>query len=287
MGARQGEAKGISMKLQEQKICFIGAGNMANAIIGGLVKKGFPAKQITASAPSASNLAQLESAWGVNIADDNQRAAAEADIVVLSVKPQVLKSVCEDLSSALAHRPLVISIAAGIGLESIAAWLGQDLPIVRCMPNTPSQVLKGASGLFANKHVNDAQQLATTDLFSAIGLVEWVDDEFKMHSVTALSGSGPAYIFLVIEAMEAAAVKQGIPAETARKLAAQTVAGAAEMVLKSDVSPAQLKRNVMSPGGTTERAIQSFESADLVAIFEQAMNAAAERSVTLSNELSS
>jgi pyrroline-5-carboxylate reductase len=274
------------MNLNDQKICFIGAGNMANAIVGGLVKNGFPANQITASAPSEDNLKQIKSAWGVEVSQDNQGSAAKADIIILSVKPQVLKVVCEGLSAHLSHQPLVISIAAGIGLTSLSSWLGDDLPIIRCMPNTPSQVLQGASGLIGNSQVNDAHKLASTDLFSAIGIVEWLDEEQKMHAVTALSGSGPAYIFLVIEAMEAAAVKQGIAPATARRLAAQTVAGAAEMVLSSDIAPSQLKRNVMSPGGTTERAIQTFEACQLTAIFEKAMTAAANRSVTLSEELS-
>ena len=239
------------MNLNQQNLCFIGAGNMANAIIGGLCENGFPAKNIVASDPSEQNLASLKSSWGVNTESDNQVAVASANIIILSVKPQVLESVCNALAPALGHGPLVISIAAGIELGSIANWLGRQTAIVRCMPNTPAQVLMGASGLFANEHVKDEQKSLATELFSAIGLVDWVDEEEKMHSVTALSGSGPAYIFLVIEAMELAAVKQGIPAETARKLAAQTVAGAAKMVLNSDLEPAQLKRNVMSPGGTT------------------------------------
>ena len=283
------------MNLNEQKLCFIGAGNMANAIIGGLCKKGFPAQNITACDPSEQNLERLKQQWNIETETDNQQAAAQAGVIILCVKPQILKLVCEALSPALSHQPLIISIAAGLELSSIEPWLGSglvkslgnDLAIIRCMPNTPAQVLKGASGLFANPSVSKAQKEITTTLFSAIGVVEWVDDEQKMHSVTALSGSGPAYIFLVIEAMEAAAIKQGIPAETARKLAAQTVAGAAEMVLNSDLEPAQLKRNVMSPGGTTERAIHMFESLDLVPIFEQAMNAAQERSVALSEQLKS
>jgi len=279
------------MNLNKQKICFIGAGNMANAIIGGLCKKEFPAKNITACDPSEQNLAKLKQEWNIETEADNQHAAAQANIIILCVKPQVLKVVCEALSPALTHQPLIISIAAGLELSSIEPWLGKSLEnklaIIRCMPNTPAQVLKGASGLFANAHVSKAQKEVTAKLFSAIGVVEWVDDEQKMHSVTALSGSGPAYIFLVIEAMEAAAIKQGIPAETARKLAAQTVAGAAEMVLSSGLEPAQLKRNVMSPGGTTERAIHTFESLDLVPIFEKAMNAAQERSVALSEQLKS
>jgi len=272
------------MELRKQNICFIGAGNMAKAIIGGLIKKSFPATQITACAPTESKLRVLKEELGVEVSCENKKAVSHADIILLCVKPQVLEEVCKQLRGALDHQPLIISIAAGVELNSISAWLEGNGPIIRCMPNTPSQVLKGASGLFANAHVSEAQRCVATELFSAIGIVEWVDVEEKMHAVTALSGSGPAYIFLVIEAMEAAAVKQGLAPETARKLAAQTVAGAAEMVLSSALEPAQLKRNVMSPGGTTERAIQTFESLGLVAIFEQAMNAAAERSVTLSKQ---
>ncbi len=273
------------MNLNESRICFIGAGNMASCIIGGLIKKDFPAQQIIASAPSEKNLKSLKDTLNISVNSNNQQAVSEADIIVLSVKPQVLQSACEEISGSLTHKPLIISIAAGISIESIDLWLGGNLPIIRCMPNTPSQVLKGASGLIANTQVTDSQKQATSSLFSSIGIVEWVKDEAQMHAVTALSGSGPAYIFLVIEAMEAAAVKQGLSPETARKLAAQTAAGAAEMVLKSDIEPAQLKLNVMSPGGTTERAIQTFESLGLVSVFDQAINAATKRSIEMSAQL--
>lgn len=274
------------MELKDKKICFVGAGNMANAIIGGLVQKGLSAENIIASAPSEEHLTQVKENWGVRTASDNNASVKQADIIVLSVKPQILKEVCESLSSSLSHRPLIISIAAGIELSSLNDWLGEAQAIVRCMPNTPAQVLKGASGLMANPYVSDEQKALSTELFSGIGVVEWLSDESQMHSVTALSGSGPAYIFMMIEAMESAAIKQGIKAETARKLAAQTVLGAAQMVLSSDVSPAQLKKNVMSPGGTTERAIQTFEESDLMGIVDKAMQAAADRSEELSELLS-
>ena len=275
------------MGLKDKKICFVGAGNMANAIIGGLVQQGLSANNIIASAPSEEHLAQIKANWGVQTSSDNTDSVKQSDVIVLSVKPQVLKQVCEDLAPHLTHRPLIISIAAGIELKSLNAWLGQDQSIVRCMPNTPAQVLKGASGLIANSYVSTEQQALSSELFSGIGIVEWLANEAQMHSVTALSGSGPAYIFLMIEAMEAAAIKQGMSAETARKLAAQTVLGAAQMVLNSDISPAQLKKNVMSPGGTTERAIHVFEQNNLVGIVDQAMQAAADRSEELAAILSS
>ena len=274
------------MTLKDKKITFIGAGNMANAIVGGLVQKGFPAGNITASSPAEEHLQQIKNAWGVLTDTDNLNAARQADIIVLSVKPQILKTVCEQLSAALTHQPLIISIAAGIEMASLERWLGTGLAIVRCMPNTPAQVLKGASGLLANAQVSEQQKDLSSELFSGIGLVEWLSDEQQMHAITALSGSGPAYIFLMIEAMEAAAVKQGIEAGSARKLAAQTVLGAAQMVLDTGVAPAQLKRNVMSPGGTTERAIKVFEEQQLLPIVEQAMQAAADRSRELAVILS-
>jgi pyrroline-5-carboxylate reductase len=273
------------MKLNEQKICFIGAGNMASAIVGGLVKNDLPASNIIATAPAKEHRDAIQEAWNISVEEDNAQAAKDADVIVLSVKPQVLQVVCESIQDSLAHKPLIISIAAGIGLDLLSKWLGDDQAIVRCMPNTPAQVLKGASGLIANPNVSADQKGLADELFQAIGLVEWVEDENLIHTVTALSGSGPAYIFLMIEAMEAAGVKQGLTPETARQLAAQTVAGAAEMVLKSDIEPAQLKRNVMSPGGTTERAIHTFEEKGLVEIVDQAMQAAADRSVSLAEEL--
>ncbi len=274
------------MSLSEKKICFIGAGNMANAIIGGLVQKGVQAGNIIACAPAQAHLEQISAAWGVHTSTHNVSAAQGADIIVLSVKPQVLQLVCHELAEHLSHQPLIISIAAGIELQTLQNWLGNQQAIVRCMPNTPAQVLKGASGLIANAQVSEQQKALSTELFSGIGLVEWLSAESQMHTVTALSGSGPAYIFLMIEAMESAAIQQGIDAQTARKLAAQTVLGAAQMVLDTGVAPDQLKRNVMSPGGTTERAIQVFEDKQFKQLVAQAMQAAADRSLELAALLS-
>lgn len=268
-----------------QRISFIGAGNMASAIIGGLLKQGIEAGNIIATDPSEERRQVLSTTLGIQVMAENDQAVANADVVVLCVKPQVLQQVCEGLATALAHKPLMISIAAGIAMADIQRWLGSPVPLVRCMPNTPAQVLKGASGLIANEQVSASQKALAGELFSSIGLVEWLHHEDLIHAVTALSGSGPAYAFLVIEAMEQAAIKLGIEADAARILAAQTVLGAAEMVLAGDVSPGQLKRNVMSPGGTTERAIEVLEQQGLVATFDQAMQAAAQRSVELSEQL--
>jgi len=271
--------------LSGQKICFIGAGNMASAIIGGLVAQGVNPKSIIAAEPSQERLDALHAEYGIEVSTNNDASVAQADVVVLCVKPQILQVVSEALATSLKPNALVISIAAGIELGSLETWLGQEVAIVRCMPNTPAQVLRGASGLYANAKVSTAQKQLTSELFSAIGLAEWVDSEGLLHGVTALSGSGPAYIFLVIDSMAKAAQDLGIEADTAKRLAAQTVLGAAEMVLQSELAPEQLKRNVMSPGGTTERAIQSFEEQGLPEMFAKAMRAANDRSVELADLL--
>ncbi len=271
--------------MNEPSIVFIGAGNMASCIIGGLIKQGVSPGQITATDPSSEKCAQLAEQLQITTTADNSAAVAGADVVLLCVKPQVLQEACASFKDSLAHRPLVISIAAGIELEALQSWMGEELPLVRCMPNTPAQVLAGASGLIANDKVSTEQKELAGRLFSAIGVVEWVTDEALMHAVTAVSGSGPAYIFYVIEAMEAAGIRQGLTAETARKLAAQTVLGASRMVLESDIEPGQLKRNVMSPGGTTERGIQVLESRQLAESFDEAIDAAAKRSAELATLL--
>ncbi len=263
------------------RICFIGAGNMASAIIGGLTRQGYPAAQVLATDPSADKRTQLAADLGIEVLANNQDAAQRSDIIVLAVKPQVLEQVVRDLAPALDHRPLVISIAAGIELAMLEEWLGPELPMVRCMPNTPALVGEGASVLFANQRVSGQQRDQSERLFEAVGMCEWVQDEALMHGVTALSGSGPAYVFYLIEAFEAAGVAQGLDAPLARRLATQTVLGAARMVQQGGLEPAQLKRNVMSPGGTTERGIGVLEQHDLPGLIGATVDAAAKRSVEL------
>jgi len=264
--------------LNELNMTFIGAGNMASAIISGLVKKGVKPEQITAAEPSQDKLDTLSAKLGVKTELDNLKAVKNADVIVLSVKPQVLQSVCEQLKGHLAHQPLIISIAAGLEMSTIERWLDEQISLVRCMPNTPAQTLEGASGLVANAHVSPEQKMIAQNIFSAIGVSQWVEDESLLHAVTALSGSGPAYIFLVIDAMAKAGVDLGIEAHSAKLLAAQTALGAAKMVLESELAPEQLKRNVMSPGGTTERAVEVLEARGVAGIFAEAMTAADKRS---------
>ncbi|WP_282042353.1 pyrroline-5-carboxylate reductase [Halomonas alimentaria] len=268
------------------RVTFIGAGNMAGAIIGGMIDSGFSADAITATSPDDSMLAPLRERLGIHTSTDNAAAVAEADVVVLAVKPQIMRQVCEGMRDAVqARRPLIVSVAAGLPAETLERWLGGDLPLVRCMPNTPSLVGAGAAGLYANAKVSEAQRRLATELMEAVGLVEWVDDEGLLEAVTAVSGSAPAYFFLMFEAMEEAGARLGLPADTARRLAMQTALGAAKMAMASDKSPAELKRNVMSPGGTTERAIEHLEQAGLRTTLAEAMDACAARAREMADEL--
>jgi pyrroline-5-carboxylate reductase len=268
------------------QLAFIGAGNMASALIGGLVKQGFTAERMIASDPMPTMLDKLRSVAPVRTTSDNIAAVENADVIVLAVKPQVMKHVLQPLASTLQQRkPLIISIAAGIEIASIARWLGGDLPIVRCMPNTPALVQLGATGLFANASVNAEQKKLADSILRAVGIALWVDKESQLDAVTAVSGSGPAYFFLVMEAMQAAGEKLGLSRDVAAQLTLQTALGAARMAIDSDVDVVELRRRVTSPNGTTERAIASFESDNLRGIFEHALNACDARSRELAKEL--
>lgn len=268
------------------QVTFIGAGNMASAIFGGMIDGGYPSDAITATARGNDRLVALHDRYGIHTTTDNDAAVANADVVVLAVKPQIMRSVCEAMRDAVqARKPLIVSVAAGLTAETLDDWLGGGLAVIRCMPNTPSLVGAGASGLYANARVSDDQRSLATTLLEAVGLVEWVDDEVLLEAVTAVSGSGPAYFFLVFEALEDAGKRLGLPARSARRLALQTAFGAAKMAQQSEFDPAQLRRNVMSPGGTTERAVQSLEDGGLRQLFENATDACALRAREMSEEL--
>ena len=272
--------------MSQQIIAFIGAGNMASALIAGLVADGTDPAHILASDPDPAKLQALPTKLEIGTRRDNFAAAAEADILVLAVKPQVLKEVSVALAPTLKRRtPLVISIAAGIRTDTLRSWLGEQVPVVRAMPNTPAMVLTGATGLFSAANVSAAQRDSAERILRAVGLVQWVEDETLIDAVTAVSGSGPAYYFLVMEAMEEAAKKLGLPAETAHLLTLQTALGAARMAIESPDNPQTLRRKVTSPGGTTEKAIGTLEQCGLRQAFEDALKAANDRSVELSQTL--
>lgn len=268
-----------------RKIGFIGAGNMASALAGGLLAQGYRPADITLSDTHADALA-AHKARGCQVTTDNADVVARAEVLVLAVKPQVMAEVLTPLAAAVQQRqPLVLSIAAGIPAASIERWLGGPLPVVRAMPNTPALVQAGASGLFANARVTAAQRQAAEQLLGAVGLTVWVPDEALIDAVTAVSGSGPAYFFYVMEAMMAAGRELGLDEKTARALTLQTALGAAQMAITADVGPDELRRRVTSPGGTTERAIACFDEAGLRAIFSRALAACAARGAELAADL--
>lgn len=267
--------------MKNSKIAFIGAGNMATSLIRGLVAKGANPSNIAACDLDQEKLDALHDACGIRTGT-LEALASIADVLVLAVKPQGMETVCSALRAALGERrPLLISIAAGIPLRSLEAWLGSEQAIVRCMPNTPALVLQGATGLFANTKTNAAQATLAGDILSAVGIICWLDKEEDIDAVTALSGSGPAYYFLLMEAMEQAALKMGLTAEVARQLTLQTALGAATLAAGSDVPADELRRRVTSPGGTTEAAITHFESAGFREVVADAIFAAQKRSIEL------
>ncbi|MBS97989.1 MAG: pyrroline-5-carboxylate reductase [Oceanospirillaceae bacterium] len=266
-------------------IAFIGAGNMASAIFQGLVSNGYPADHVWVTDPSAEKLAPY-AAQGLRTTTDNDAAIQACEVVVLAVKPQVMKTVVETHQAAIQQaKPLLISVAAGIDADSLELWAGGDLPIVRCMPNTPALVGTGASGLFANPRVSSAQRDLTEAIMGAVGITLWVENEAQIDAVTAVSGSGPAYYFLFMEAMAKAGEQLGLAPDVALKLTLQTALGAARMATESDQAPSQLRANVTSPKGTTEQAILSFQRQELDKVVQTAMEACRDRAQTLSEEL--
>jgi pyrroline-5-carboxylate reductase len=257
---------------------FIGAGNMARSLAGGLIRDGWPQARLLLADPDANQRDGAAQALGVRVLAANAEVAAQAEILVLAVKPQVLGAVCRDIAVAVQRqRPLVISVAAGVRMADLARWLGETLPIVRVMPNTPALIGSGASGLFANEHVSESQRDQAESILRAVGITVWVAQESLMDVVTAVSGSGPAYFFLMMEALEAAARQHGLDDRTARLLTLETAYGAAKMALEGEVDPRELRRRVTSPGGTTEQAVRVLQDAGIERMFNEAVAAAIRR----------
>jgi pyrroline-5-carboxylate reductase len=259
-------------------VAFIGGGNMARSLIGGLIRAGTAPVSLTVGEPSNELAAALSRDFGVSASPDNRCAVRDASTWVLSVKPQVVRHVCESLrDQAQSSRPLVISVAAGIRVDQVEQWLGGNLAVVRCMPNTPALIGAGASGLFANARVDATHRRLAASIVGSSGVAVWIDDEILMDTVTAVSGSGPAYFFLLVEAIEDAAVVQGMPRDTARKLAVQTCLGAGRMLAEEGVPPRTLRERVTSPGGTTQAALDSFAASGFADAVARAVAAATAR----------
>lgn len=272
--------------MNTKKIGFIGGGNMASSLIQGLIASGHAQNQLWVSDSNQEILHALAENLNVNVSANNDDVVNEVDVVVLSVKPQVLREVAEQIANITRKRKLlVVSIAAGISQDSLSEWLGTEVAIVRCMPNTPALVRTGATALHANENVSDEQKDLAENILRSVGISLWVVHESELDAVTAVSGSGPAYYFLLMEAMEKAALELGLDEHTARLLIQQTALGAAKIALESDEAPGQLRQRVTSPGGTTQRAIETFEEGAFSQLVSKALHAARDRSIEISKEL--
>lgn len=272
--------------MMTSQIAFIGGGNMARSLIAGLISDGCEPANIHVSDPDSEQQQSLRKIFAVNTTGSNVEVLQGAEVVVLAVKPQVLREVIEEIAGSINQQPLLmVSIVAGIRINTIQNWLGGPAPLVRAMPNTPAIVQTGATGLFASREVSEEQHALAESIMRAVGVTLWLDDEELMDAVTALSGSGPAYFFLVMEAMIDAGQALGLSPEYARLLTLQTALGAARLAIESDADPATLRQRVTSPGGTTERAIASLRDGQLEQLFRDALTAARDRARELSDQL--
>lgn len=266
-------------------ISFIGGGNMARSLIGGLIARGRAPADLIVADPAAAQLESLRTQYGIRTARSNAEAAGAADVIVLAVKPQDLQAVTTGIRDQLAStRALVISVAAGIRAGDIERWSG-GAPVVRCMPNRPALHGCGMTGLFATERVSQSHRQIAEEILQAVGATLWLSEERQMDAVTALSGSGPAYFFLLIEIMEEAGIELGLPRETSRKLALETAYGAGSMAREAEETPATLREQVTSKGGTTEAALDYLETHRIRTLFTQAIAAAAARSAELAAAL--
>lgn len=271
--------------MQNSKISFIGAGNMANSLIQGLLADGYAPKNIWATNTNSEQLNKLKR-LNINISTDNRLAVNNTEIVILAVKPQVLKEVVTEIADLIREkRSLVISIAVAINLKTLQHYLQDNsIALIRCMPNTPALLKCGATGLLANSNCSSNQKKITESIFSSVGNVVWVNSDKEIDSVAALSGSGPAYFFLLMEALQNAGVKLGLAKETASLLSLQTALGAARMAVESNTSIEQLRQNVTSRGGTTQAALAVLEQNHFPELIKKAMEAAKRRAEELTNQ---
>lgn len=278
-------------ELKGKKISFIGGGNMAQALISGLIGRGIKPTDITVADPSAEIRNRLKE-QKINAVDptantetdNSQIAVTGADVVVLAVKPQVMRQVVAGFAEVL-DKQLVISVAAGLSTELLSKMLGGYNNIVRAMPNTPAMIQMGATGLYASDQISEDDKVLAASVMAASGLISWVEEESQLHAVTAVSGSAPAYFFYMLESMIEAAVEQGLDRRQAAALAMQTALGAAQMAITSGEAPAELRRKVTSPNGTTQAAIESLQQDGFAEGIKKAMQACYARSEEISKEL--
>lgn len=270
--------------MQHRTIAFIGAGNMSRSIISGMVSSGYPAKMITASNPSTPKLDALSADFGIQTTTDNLQAVQQSDVVVLAVKPQLMEKVCEHLQQTDLSNKLFISIAAGIQQQRLQQMLGGNYKLVRTMPNTPSSLAKGMTGLFADSAIKADDRQYAGDLLKQVGEILWVEDESMIDGVIAAAGSSPAYFFLFLQSMQEEAMRMGFDKNASRLLVQQAMLGTAEMVCHNpQLELSELRAQVTSKNGTTAEAIASFENSDLAGVVSKAMQAAVTRAKQMSD----
>lgn len=272
--------------MEDPSIGFIGGGNMARSLIGGLIHAGTAPERVIVCDTDPDQLDAVRHQFSVETTTQADHVVDVSNVLIMAVKPQVMESASAPLAESVQEKkPLVVSVAAGITMATLERWFGTGVGIVRVMPNTPSLVGSGAAALFANQEVSEMQRNWAESIMRAVGVTVWLDDEDLMDAVTAISGSGPAYFFYVMEHLERSARAMGLEPSTARLLTLETAYGAARLALESSDSPAELRRKVSSPGGTTERAIGVFDEASMGDILERGARASAERSKELAEIL--
>jgi pyrroline-5-carboxylate reductase len=265
-----------------QNIAIIGAGHMGMCLLGGLISKNYPPANIFLADPSFEKLENAEQQYHIHTTPHNIEATQTANVIIFAVKPDVINPLATELANSIQkQKPLVISIAAGIRESHIQQWLGNHVPIIRAMPNTPALINCGATALYANDYVSHEQRQQAESILKTVGITVWLANEAQMDAVTALSGSGPAYFYFLIEAMQQAGEKLGLPSDIARLLTLQTAYGASRLALESRKPAAELCQQAMTPGGTTEQAIRVLNENKCRDIVAEAVNAAAKRSEEL------
>lgn len=271
--------------MKNVQICFIGCGNMGRSLIGGILANGYPGDLIAGSDPDREQRDKVSDLFGIKTYADNNSAVTSAGVIVLAVKPQAMAATVKAMAGTVTGRqPLIISIAAGIRLSAINGWLREEIPIIRAMPNTPALIQAGATALYANDQVTRQHKETAETIMRSVGTAVWVEHESLLDTVTALSGSGPAYFFLIMEILAQAAVDMGLQPEQARLLTLETALGAAKMAMESEPDVAVLRKQVTSPGGTTEAALAVLEQGNIRELFQNALKAAQQRSVSLADE---
>lgn len=265
-------------------ISFIGGGNMATSLITGLIDSGFAKQNIWVSDPNPEKLERFKSKLHINVTTSNADATKIAEVLVLAIKPQDIKNVAQDIKTITdTKKPLIISIAGAITTGQLSRWFGAEVPIVRAMPNTPALLRAGATALYANSKTTEEQRNLAESILRAVGIIVWVAHEREMEIVSALSGSGPAYFFYIMEALQDAALELGLSKDAAKMLTLQTALGASRMALESDIPLNLLIKRVASPGGTTEKGLESLEKDGIINILKNALKASKERGEEISH----